>query len=63
MSTLFCKLNILAIFDDVFNLNQAYLIVSSFSLYKKTNNWLNICKKKYARSVEIQYIKHFDQYI
>lgn len=53
-------LNILATFDDAFNLNQAHLIVLSSFLYKTANTHLSICKKKIVRFGKIKHIMHFD---
>lgn len=46
MSNLFYILNILAIFNNVFDPNQVYLIVLSFCLYKTANIYHSIYKKE-----------------
>lgn len=42
----FLRLKILVNFDNIFNLNQAYIIVIKFFSYKMTDIYLIICKKE-----------------
>lgn len=44
MFTLFPKLNIFMILNDIFDPNKIYVIIISFTLYEIANTCLIICK-------------------